>query len=108
MIYEHADLRINPETETEFLMDFAAVRHLLLEAEGCLSVELFESVDTPAAYLLRVGWEKIEDHTNAFPGTHQADELGRVLMAHCAAPPNVIHYSGQEVTVAPAQSLNGP
>src|SRR6478672_4723639 len=108
MIYEHADLRINPETETGFLVDFAAVRRLLLEAEGCLSVELLVSVDTPAAYLLRVGWERIEDHTDTFPGTLQANELGRVLMAHCAAPPNVIHYSGQEVTVTPVEPLDGP
>jgi heme-degrading monooxygenase HmoA len=101
MIYEHADLRINQETEDEFLMDFAAVRHLPLEAKGCLSVELLVSVDTPAAYLLRVGWERIEDHTDTFPGTFQANELARVLMAHCAAPPNVIHYNGQEVSVTP-------
>lgn len=107
MIYEHADLRINPETEPEFLMDFAAARRLLLDAEGCLSVELLVSVDTPAAYLLRVGWERIEDHTDTFPGTRQANELGRVLMAHCATPPNVIHYNGQEVSVTPVESLGG-
>jgi heme-degrading monooxygenase HmoA len=101
MIYEHADLRINPGTEDKFLTDFTAVRHLLLEAEGCLSVELLVSVDTPAAYLLRVGWERIEDHTDTFPGTFQASELGRVLMAHCAAPPHVIHYNGQDVSTTP-------
>jgi heme-degrading monooxygenase HmoA len=101
MIYEHADLRINPETEEEFLKDFAAVRHLLLEAEGCLSVELLVSVDTDAAYLLRVGWERIEDHTETFPGTFQANELGRMLMAHCAGPPSVIHYNGQDMSVTP-------
>lgn len=101
MIYEHADLRINPETKDKFVKDFAAVRRLLLEAEGCHSVELLVSVDSPNTYLLRVGWENIEDHTVRFPGTSPANELRGVLMAHCVVPPQVLHFSGQDISTSP-------
>ncbi|MGO4587632.1 antibiotic biosynthesis monooxygenase family protein [Paenarthrobacter sp. 2TAF44] len=100
MIYEHADLRINPDTEEKFVRDFSAVRKLLVEAEGCHSVELLVSVDSPNTYLLRVGWENIEDHTVRFPGTSEANELRRVLMEHCVTPPQVLHFSGQDVLIS--------
>lgn len=97
MIYEHAELRINPETEEEFLAEFAAVTHLLLAAQGCHTVELQASVDIPSTYLLRVGWESIEDHTVVFPGTAQAEDLSKILKAHCVEAPHVVHFSGQDV-----------
>ena len=97
MIYEHAELRINPGTEEEFLKETAAVRSLLLAARGCHSVELQASVDIPGTYLLRVGWQSIEDHTVVFPGTAQAEDLYKILLAHCVEAPHVVHFSGQDV-----------
>ncbi|MDR6436596.1 heme-degrading monooxygenase HmoA [Paenarthrobacter nicotinovorans] len=97
MIYEHAELRINPETEEEFLAEFTAATHLLLAAQGCHSVELQASVDTAGIYLLRVGWESLEDHTVVFPGTSQAEVLYKILLAHCLEAPHVVHFSGQDV-----------
>jgi heme-degrading monooxygenase HmoA len=98
MIYEHAELHINPTTADQFLTDFTAVRHLLLAAKGCHSVELLPSIDSPDTYLLRVGWKRIEDHTETFPETYQAKEVTRVLTAHCIAPPRVIHFEGQDAS----------
>lgn len=97
MIYEHAELRINPETEEKFLAEFTAATHLMLVAQGCHSVELQASVDMPSTYLLRVGWERIEDHTVVFPGTAQAEDLSKILMAHCVEAPRVVHFSGQDM-----------
>ncbi|WP_314325122.1 antibiotic biosynthesis monooxygenase family protein [Paenarthrobacter ilicis] len=97
MIYEHAELRINPETNEEFLAEFSEAASLLLAAPGCHSVELQASVDIPATYLLRVGWQSIEDHTVVFPRTAQAVDLYRILRAHCVEAPRVVHFSGEDV-----------
>lgn len=99
MIYEHAELRIYPSTADQFLVDFAAARHLLLDAAGCQSAAPLRSVDNPDTFLLRVGWEKIEDHTDTFPGTSQAKTLAQILTTHCVAPPRVIHFEAQDASI---------
>ncbi len=96
MIYEHAELRIHPGAGLRLEADFAAARHLLLEARGCLSAELLASVDHPDTYLLRVGWDRLEDHTKIFPGTPQAQALAEALAMHCIAKPRVVHYADSD------------
>ncbi|MCX5435613.1 MULTISPECIES: antibiotic biosynthesis monooxygenase [unclassified Streptomyces] len=95
MIYEHAELHVHPRGGVRLETDFAAVRHLLLEAPGCRSAELLRSVDHPDTYLLRVGWERLEDHTDVFPGTPQAKAFAEAVAPHCVARPRVVHYAAQ-------------
>ncbi|MBA4865169.1 antibiotic biosynthesis monooxygenase [Streptomyces sp. PSKA54] len=96
MIYEHAELRLHPGVGVRLEADFAAARHLLLEAPGCRSAELLRSVDHADTYLLRVGWERLEDHTEIFPGTPQSKAFAEAVTPHCVARPRVVHYAGEE------------
>jgi hypothetical protein len=45
---------------------------------------------------LRVGWDRLEDHTEIFPGTPQATALAEALVVHCIAEPRVVHYAGHD------------
>ncbi|WP_069758127.1 antibiotic biosynthesis monooxygenase [Streptomyces sp. LUP47B] len=96
MIYEHAELLVRPGAGGRLEADFATARHLLLETSGCRSAELLRSVDQPDTYLLRVGWERLEDHTEVFPGTPQAKAFAEAVAPHCVARPRVVHYAAQE------------
>ncbi|MEV7738066.1 antibiotic biosynthesis monooxygenase family protein [Streptomyces sp. NPDC088921] len=96
MIHEHAELHVRPGAGARLEADFATARHLLLEAPGCRSAELLRSVDHPDTYLLRVGWERLEDHTEVFPETPQAKAFAEVVAPHCVARPRVVHYAAHE------------
>lgn len=96
MIYEHAELRTLPGAGARLEADFASARHLLLQSPGCRSAELLRSVDHPDTYLLRVGWERLEDHTEIFPGTPQGKAFAEVVVPYCADRPRVVHYAGED------------
>jgi heme-degrading monooxygenase HmoA len=96
VIYEHAELHVHPGAGVRLAADFAAARQLLLEAPGCRSAELLHSVDQPNTYLLLVGWDRLEDHTEVFPETPQAKAIAEALAPHCVAVPRVVHYASHE------------
>lgn len=96
MIYEYAELRVHPGAGVRLETDFAKARHLLLAAPGCRSAELLRSVDHFETYLLRVGWERLEDHTEVFPKTPQAKDFAEAVAPHCVAKPRVVHYAAPE------------
>jgi heme-degrading monooxygenase HmoA len=92
MIVEHAEFLLVPGAGPEFEAAFAGARHLLLGAPGCRGAQLLPSVDRDDTYLLQVQWERLEDHTEDFPGTEAAAELVAALTPHCLQPPRVTHY----------------
>ncbi|WP_327116376.1 antibiotic biosynthesis monooxygenase [Nocardia sp. NBC_01730] len=96
MIYEHTELRVRPGDGPWLTTDFAGVRHLLLQSPGCVSAELIRGVDHPDTYLLRVGWERLEDHAETFPATPQSDVIANAIAAHCIAPPRIVHYASPD------------
>lgn len=92
MIIEHAEFRLRPGTAAQFVQAFADVRHLITSAAGCKGVRLLPSVDHADTYLLQVLWERLEDHTELFPRTDAAAQVGASLAPHCDEPPRVVHY----------------
>lgn len=93
MIYEHAELHVHPGAGPRLEAGFAAARHLVLAAAGCRSAELIPRVDRPDTFLLRIGWERLEDHTEVFSGTPQAKAFAEAIAPHCVAKPRVVHYA---------------
>ncbi len=92
MIYEHAYLVIDPDRANEFEKAVPAGRDALLAAPGCREVAVSTSVDRPGAYLLRVGWDRIEDHLEVFPTTPQAGQLARAIGGFFIEEPTVVHF----------------
>ena len=97
MIYEHAHLVIDSAKVTEFESAAPDARKALLDAPGCREVSIFRSVDQPGTYLLRVGWDRIEDHLEVFPTTPQARTLGEAIAGFFAEAPLVIHFDDVEI-----------
>jgi hypothetical protein len=55
-------------------------------------VSFHRSLDRPGTYLLRVGWDRIEDHIATFPGTPQAILLAKTIGGYFTEEPMVIHF----------------
>ncbi len=97
MIYEHAYLVIDPERIEQFEQAVPGGREHLLAAPGCREVSVHRSVDRPGTYLLRVGWDRIEDHLEVFPGTPQARLLADAIAGYFADEPTVVHFESAEL-----------
>ena len=92
MIVEHAEFQLLPGAGAEFVRAVAGVEGELLTAPGCKAMELLQSIDRSDTYLLRVCWERLEDHTEVFASSPRAKLFAEAVAPHCAAPPKVIHY----------------
>ncbi|MEH0580410.1 MULTISPECIES: antibiotic biosynthesis monooxygenase [Streptomyces] len=97
MIHEHALLTIAPDDVEKFEKAVAEARATLLEAPGCRAVSALRSVDRLGSYLLRVSWDRIEDHLEVFPATPQATRLADLIATCFAEAPQVIHFADEEV-----------
>ncbi|MFK0119836.1 antibiotic biosynthesis monooxygenase family protein [Streptomyces sp. NPDC090994] len=97
MIHEHALLTIGPADVERFEKAVPEAREVLLSAPGCRAVSVHRSVDLTGGYLLRVSWERIEDHLDTFPATAQATRLAELIGTCFAEPPHVVHFADEEV-----------
>ncbi|MFC4948425.1 antibiotic biosynthesis monooxygenase family protein [Pseudonocardia sp. GCM10023141] len=98
MVVEQAYITVVVGKEADFEAAFATAEHVLADAAGCRGTALFRDVEQPGAYLLRVTWERLEDHLDVFP----ASPAGREFAAHVAhffdGPPEVRHFAADPVT----------
>lgn len=97
MIYEHGHLVIDPARAQEFEAAVPTARTALMDAPGCHEVSFFRSADKPGTYLLRVGWDRVEDHLEVFPTTPQAEALAAAIAGYFTEAPLVIHFEGAEI-----------
>ncbi|WP_375479748.1 antibiotic biosynthesis monooxygenase family protein [uncultured Jatrophihabitans sp.] len=97
MIYEHAHLVIDPARAHDFESAAPTARKALQDAPGCREVSIFRSADKPGTYLLRVGWDRIEDHLEVFPTTPQAATLADAIAGYFTETPLVIHFESEEI-----------
>lgn len=94
MVYEHAYFAIDPDRIAEFEVAVRTGRDILLTAPGCREATVSRSVDHPGTYLLRVGWDSLEDHLETFPTTPQARMLTETVGPFIVGQPTVIHLAG--------------
>lgn len=93
MIFEHAILMVEPGREQEFEAAFAAAPDVFAQAEGCHGAELRRCVETPSRYVLIVGWDTVEAHTEGFRGSPLFTAWREIVGGFFASPPEVEHYS---------------
>ncbi|MGY1711813.1 antibiotic biosynthesis monooxygenase family protein [Geodermatophilus sp. SYSU D00758] len=92
-VLEHALLPVRPGTEEEFEAAFRRARPLIEAAPGCRWVSLTRCLERPGTYLLLVGWERLEDHTEGFRGSAAYAEWRRLLHHHYDPFPVVEHFT---------------
>lgn len=98
VIYEHAYLRINAENQSAFEQAAPDARQILLSAQGCREVLISKSVDEPGLYLLRVGWDSIDDHLERFPVSEQGAALSKLIGGLFADQPVVKHFHDKDLS----------
>ena len=98
MVVEHAYITVSEEQSAEFEAAFLAAEPILAGAAGCRATALFRDVEHPGAYLLRVGWDRLEDHRDVFPGSAAGQEFAAHVAHFFTSAPEVRHFGGEPVT----------
>jgi heme-degrading monooxygenase HmoA len=90
---EHAELTVDPEQAEQFLAAFEEGRRAIARSPGYLWSELLRGVERPDAFLLRVGWESVEAHTEVFRSSGLYTQWRAAVSPYFAKPPAVEHYA---------------
>jgi heme-degrading monooxygenase HmoA len=92
MILELAILDIRPGESAAFENAFAEAKSIISAMPGFSHLELRRCLESPDRYVLLVGWDRLEDHTEGFRGSRDY-ERWRALLHHFYDPfPRVEHY----------------
>lgn len=92
MVHEYALLRVDADDIDAFEASQRAASSILLASPGCRSVEFQRSIDERGVYLMKVGWDRVEDHLDTFASSAAAIELGEVFGRYFSSPPTVAHF----------------
>ena len=92
MILELAILDVRPGERAAFEIAFAEAKAIISAMPGFDHLELQRGIEDPNRYVLLVGWDRLEDHTEGFRGSAEY-ERWRALLHHFYDPsPTVEHY----------------
>ena len=92
MIMETAYMEILPGHEEQFEAAFTEAKKVVAQASGFNVVHLHRGVERPNVYLVAIGWDTLEDHTEGFRGSELFTEWRELLGPHFANPPQVEHW----------------
>ncbi|WP_030458211.1 antibiotic biosynthesis monooxygenase [Kitasatospora sp. NRRL B-11411] len=94
MILESALLDVRPGQEQDFLAAFAEARPLIAAQHGFRSLELRRCLDggRTSRFLLQVGWDTLEDHTEGFRRSPEYARWRELLHRSYDPFPAVEHY----------------
>jgi heme-degrading monooxygenase HmoA len=92
MILELALLDVRPGETAPFEEAFAEAKGIISAMPGFDHLELQRCVEDPNRYVLLVGWDRLEDHTEGFRNSPDYQRW-RALLHHFYDPhPPVEHY----------------
>jgi heme-degrading monooxygenase HmoA len=95
MVVEHAYIRVLPGQEADFEAAFARAQPLLAAAAGCQASALFPDVERRGGYLLRVHWERLADHLEAFPRSDAGVKFAAEVAHFFDGEPEVRHFAAR-------------
>jgi heme-degrading monooxygenase HmoA len=93
MILEHALLTVGPERSAAFEEAFTRARPLIAGMPGFRRLTLSRCLERDDAYLLLVGWDRLEDHTSGFRGSPEYREWRTILHPFYDPFPTVEHFA---------------
>jgi len=91
MVFSHAELDIREGQEAAFEAALARGREILSAADGLLSLRFGRCVESPARYLILLGWESVEAHTVGFMGSELIARWRELIGPYLAGPAAVVH-----------------
>ncbi len=91
MIYEIAEITIQPTTNQAFEAAVAQAVPLFQRARGCVSMRIDRTIERPDVYRLVIGWQTLEDHTVHFRGSDDFQAWRALVGGFFAVPPVVEH-----------------
>ena len=93
MIFEIADIRIQPGKQAEF---DAAIQHglatVVSKAIGYQGHEVRKGIESPERYVLIIRWATVENHTVDFRGGPLFPQWRAIVGPFFATPPVVEHF----------------
>jgi heme-degrading monooxygenase HmoA len=93
VIIEHALLPVKAGSEAAFERAFAEAKDIIAAMPGFAGLTLSRCVERPAAYLLLVEWDRLEDHTEGFRGSPEYQRWRALLHDFYEPFPTVEHYT---------------
>jgi heme-degrading monooxygenase HmoA len=93
MVLEVADIHVTPGAEEAFRDAYRSVRHQLAETEGCRSVRMTQSIESPSRFVLLVEWDSVAAHEENFRATDRWVQWRAALGPHFAKPPFIEHVA---------------
>lgn len=91
MIYEIAELQIQPGTNAAFEAAVKEAVPLFKRSKGCQALRLERIIERPDTYHLVVEWETLESHTVDFRGSEEFQAWRGLVGGFFAQPPKVEH-----------------
>ena len=92
MILEHALISVRPDAHEEFEAAITRARAVISAAPGFHSFALHRGIESPDRYLLLVGWETLEAHTEGFRQSPAFTEWRSHIGPYFDGAPEVDHY----------------
>jgi heme-degrading monooxygenase HmoA len=102
MILELAILDVRPSEVAEFEQAFTDAKAIISAMPGFDHLELRRCLEDPHRYVLLVGWDRLEDHTEGFRGSADYQRWRALLHHFYDSPPKVEHYEPVFEVVRPA------
>jgi heme-degrading monooxygenase HmoA len=102
VILEHAMPPVKPGGEVDFEGAFAEAKGIISAMPGFRGLTLSRCLDRPAAYLLLVEWDRLEDHTVGFRGS-AAYQQWRALLHRFYEPFPVVEHFTAVLTASPGE-----
>jgi len=93
MITEHALLPVVPGREAAFEAAFAQAQPLIAGMPGFRSLSLSRCIERPGTYLLLVGWDTVEAHTEGFRRSPEYQQWRELLHSFYDRFPTVEHFA---------------
>ncbi len=97
MVVEHAYITVVAGREADFEAAYGKAEPVLAGAPGCVATGLFRDVEHAGGYLLRVTWERLEDHLEVFPNSPAGREFAAAVAHFFDGAPEVRHFAGDTV-----------
>ena len=93
MILELAILDVRDGETAAFERAFTEAKAIISAMPGFDHLELQRCVEQPNRYVLLVGWERLEDHTEGFRGSELYERWRSLLHPFFAEPAAVEHFA---------------
>ena len=93
MIMETATIAVVSGREEEFLAALEQAKGVLAQATGWQVIHVHRGIERPSTFMLAIGWETLEDHTEGFRGGELFPQWRALIGPYFAEPPQVEHWT---------------